>query len=87
MATPKHKKNFPMFEELAAMIPEECHKDVRQTMLLLENVWRDDLCTATIMWLKKGKRKEYKKSRVMRKFFSRIIAIIESGESQITVKQ
>lgn len=39
MATkPKYKENFPMFDQLAPMIPLECREEVRQTMQLLENV-------------------------------------------------
>lgn len=68
-----------MFDKLAPMIPQECREEVRQTMQLLENVWRDDLCKATIVMITKGRRKPYKKSRVMRRMFGRVIAIIENS--------
>ena len=55
--TPKYKENFPLFDELAPMLPPECRKEVRETMQLQENVWRDDLCKATIVMITKGKRK------------------------------
>ncbi len=77
MATPKYKENFPLFDQLAPMIPQECREEVRKTMQLLENVWRDDLCKATIRYVKKGKRKAYKKSRVMRMMYAKVITIIE----------
>ena len=76
---PKYNANFPMFDKLAPMIPQECREEVRQTMQLLENVWRDDLCKATIVIITKGRRKPYKKSRVMRRMFGRVIAIIENS--------
>ena len=83
MATkPKYKENFPLFDELAPMIPQECREEVRQTMQLLENVWRDDLCKATIVMITKGKRKAYKKSRVMRTMFAKVIAIIENSNNR-----
>ena len=82
MATPKYKEIFPLFEELAPLIPAECREEVKQTMLLLENVWRDDLCKATIKWLTKGKRKEYKASRVMRTMFAKVITIIENSNNR-----
>ena len=76
--TPKYKENFPMFDKLAPMIPEECREEVRKTMNLLENVWRDDLCRATIVMITKGKRKAYKKSRVMRRLFEKIVRTVNS---------
>ena len=80
--TPKYKENFPLFDELAPMIPAECREEVRQTMQLLENVWRDDLCKATIVMITKGKRKAYKKSRVMRTKFAKVITIIENSNNK-----
>ena len=82
MATPKYKENFPLFDELEPMIPQECREEVKQTMQLLENVWRDDLCKATIVMITKGKRKAYKKSRVMRTMFAKVIAIIENSNNR-----
>ena len=83
MATkPKYKENFPMFDQLAPMIPAECRKEVRETMQLQENVWRDDLCKATIVMITKGKRKAYKKSRVMRTMFAKVITIIENSNNK-----
>ena len=76
MTKPKHKENFPLFDELAPMLPTECREEVRKAMNMLENVWRDDLCKATIVMITKGKRKAYKKSRVMRTMFAKVIAII-----------
>ena len=76
--TNNYRKNFPLFDELAPMLPTECREEVRQTMNLLENVWRDDLCKATIVMITKGKRKAYKKSRVMRTMFAKVVAIIEN---------
>lgn len=76
---PKYKENFPLFDELAPLIPEECREEVRETMNLLENEWRDDLCKATIKWLTTGKRKPYKKSRVMRLMFKKVIIIIDTS--------
>lgn len=70
---PKYKSEFPLFAELAPMIPKECREKVRKTMNLLENVWRDDLCKATIVLVTKGKRKEYRKSKVMRVMFAKVI--------------
>lgn len=82
MATkPKYKENFPMFDQLAPMIPAECREEVRKTMNLLENVWRDDLCKATIRYVKTGKRKEYKKSRVMRTMFGKVITAITNNSN------
>ena len=80
--TPKYKENFPLFDELAPMLPPECREQVKQTMQLLENVWRDDLCKATIVMITKGKRKAYKKSRVMRTMFAKVIAIIENSNNR-----
>ena len=51
-------------------------------MQLLENVWRDDLCKATIVMITKGKRKAYKKSRVMRTMFGKVITIIENSNNK-----
>ena len=79
---PKYKENFLMFDELAPMLPTECYEEVRKTMQLLENVWRDDLCKATIVMITKGKRKAYKKSRVMRTMFAKVIAIIENSNNR-----
>ena len=79
---PKYKENFPLFDQLAPMIPQECREEVKQTMQLLENVWRDDLCKATIVMITKGKRKAYKKSRVMRTMFAKVIAIIENSNNR-----
>ena len=80
MATkPKYKENFPLFDELAPMIPAECREEVRQTMQLLENVWRDDLCKATIVMITKGKRKAYKKSRGMRTMFAKVIKTLSDS--------
>ena len=76
---PKYQENFPLFDELAPMIPEECRDEVRQTMQLLENVWRDDLCKATIVMITKGKRKAYKKSRVMRTMFGKVIKTLSDS--------
>ncbi len=75
---PKNKEDFPLFDQLAPMIPQECREEVRKTMQQLENVWRDDLCKATIRYVKKGKRKAYEKSRVMRTMFAKVITIIEN---------
>ena len=70
-----------MFEELAPMLPAECRGEVLGIMNMLENVWRNDLCKATIVMIKKGKRKGYKKSRVMRTLFAKVINIIyQNGE-------
>lgn len=80
--TNNYRKNFPLFDELAPMIPEECREEVRKTMQLLENVWRDDLCKATIVMITKGKRKAYKKSRVMRTMFANVVAIIENSNNR-----
>ncbi len=74
---PQNKEDFPLFDQLAPMIPAECREEVRKTMQQLENVWRDDLCKATIVMITKGKRKAYKKSRVMRTMFAKVITIIE----------
>ena len=83
MATkPKYNENFPLFDQLAPMIPLECREEVRQTMHLLENEWRDDLCKATIVMITKGKRKAYKKSRVMRTMFAKVVAIIENSNNR-----
>ena len=82
---PKYKENFPLFDELAPMIPEECREEVRKTMQLLENVWRDDLCKATIVMITKGKRKAYKKSRVMRTMFAKVITIIEGPSPDLSL--
>lgn len=73
----KCKSSFGLFDELAPMIPEECHDEVRKTMNVLETEWRDDLCRASIVMIAQGKRKEYKKSKVMRTLFAKVIAIIE----------
>ena len=80
--TNNYRKNFPLFDQLAPMIPTECREEVRKTMNLLENVWRDDLCKATIVMITKGKRKAYKKSRVMRTLFSKVITIIENSNNR-----
>ena len=85
MATLKYKENFPLFDQLAPMIPTECREEVRKTMNLLENVWRDDLCKATIVLLTKGKRKPYKKSRVMRTMFAKVISIIEGPSPDLSL--
>ena len=83
MATkPKYKENFPLFDQLAPMIPQECRKEVRETMQLQENVWRDDLCKTTIVMITKGKRKAYKKSRVMRTMFAKVVKIIENSNNR-----
>ena len=83
MATkPKYKENFPLFDELAPMLPTECSEEVKQTMQLLENVWRDDLCKATIVMITKGKQKAYKKSRVMRTMFAKVITSIENSNNR-----
>ena len=79
---PKYKENFPLFDQLAPMIPQECRKEVCETMQLLENVWCDDLCKTTIVMITKGKRKAYKKSRVMRTMFAKVIAIIENSNNR-----
>ena len=79
---PKYKENFPLFDELAPMILEECREEVRKTMQQLENVWRDDLCKATLRYVKKGKRKAYEKSRVMRTMFAKVVAIIENSDNR-----
>ena len=80
--TPKYKEKFPLFHELAPMIPQECREEVRETMNLLENEWRDDLCKATIVMVTKGKRKAYKKSRVMRTMFAKVIKVIENSNNR-----
>ena len=85
MTTPKYKENFPLFDELAPMIPEECREEVRKTMQLLENVWRDDLCKATIVMITKGKPKAYKKSRVMRTMFGKVITSIEGPSPDLSL--
>ncbi len=72
-----------MFDKLAPLIPQECREEVKQTMLLLENVWRDDLCKATIVLIKKGKRKEYRKSRVMRGLFARVIKTLSDSPTKV----
>ena len=77
--TPKCKENFPLFDELAPMLAAECREEVRKTMQLLENAWRDDLCKATIVMITKGKRKVYKKSRVMRTMFSKVIKTLSNS--------
>ena len=79
---PNYKSRFPLFDELAPMLPPECREEVRGTMNLLENVWRDDLCKATIVMITKGKRKAYKKSRVMRMMFAKVVAIIENSNNR-----
>ena len=82
-ATPTRRRtDFPEFDRLAPMLPPVCREQVRQTMQLLENVWRDDLCKATIVMITKGKRKAYKKSRVMRTMFAKVIAIIENSNNR-----
>ena len=77
-----YKESFPLFDQLAPMIPEECREEVRKTMNLLENVWRDDLCKATIVMITKGRRKAYKKSRVMRTMFEKVNRIIENSNNR-----
>ena len=72
-----------MFDKLAPLIPQECREEVKQTMNLLENVWRDDLCKATIVLIKKGKRKEYRKSRVMRGLFARVIKTLSDSPTKV----
>ena len=72
----------PMFYRLAPMLPPVCREQVRQTMQLLKDEWRDDLCKATIVMITKGKRKAYKKSRVMRTMFAKVIAIIENSNNR-----
>lgn len=82
-ATPTRRRtDFPEFDRLAPMLPPVCREEVKQTMQLLENVWRDDLCKATIVMITKGKRKAYKKSRVMRTMFAKVIAIIENSNNR-----
>ena len=79
--TPKYKENFPLFDQLAPMIPQECREQVRQTMQLLKDEWRDDLCRATIVMMTKGRRKPYRRSRVMRTMMGRVAVIIGTGNS------
>ena len=82
-ATPTRRRtDFPEFDRLAPMLPPVCREEVKQTMQLLENVWRDDLCKATIVMITKGKRKAYKKSRVMRTMFAKVITIIENSNNK-----
>ena len=82
-ATPTRRRtDFPEFDRLVPMLPPVCREEVKQTMQLLENVWRDDLCKATIVMITKGKRKAYKKSRVMRTMFAKVIAIIENSNNR-----
>lgn len=73
------KDGFPLFEKLAPLLPKECRKKVLDTLNLLENVWRNDLCKAVITWLTKGKLKQYKKSRVMRRLFEKIVKTLPSS--------
>ena len=84
MARTKYKENFPLFDKLAPMIPKDCREEVCETMQLLENVWRDDLCKATIVMITKGKRKAYEESRVMRTLFSKVITIIEGPSPDLS---
>ena len=79
---PKYKENFPLFDELAPMLPPECREEVKQTMQLLENVWRDDLCKATIVMITKGNRKACQQSRVMRTMFAKVITSIENSNNR-----
>ena len=79
---PKYKENFPLFDELAQMLPPVCREQVRQTMQLLKDEWRDDLCRATIVMMTKGRRKPYRRSRVMRTMFAKVIAIIENSNNR-----
>ena len=82
-ATPTRRRtDFPEFDRLAPMLPPVCREEVKQTMQLLENVWRDDLCKATIVMITKGKRKAYKKSRVMRTMFAKVVKIIENSNNK-----
>lgn len=82
-ATPTRRRtDFPEFDRLAPMLPPVCREQVRQTMQLLKDEWRDDLCKATIVMITKGKRKAYKKSRVMRTMFAKVIAIIENSNNR-----
>ena len=76
--TSKYKDGFPLFEKLAPLLPKECRKKVLEILNLLENVWRNDLCKAVITWLTKGKLKQYKKSRVMRRLFEKIVKTVNS---------
>ena len=82
-ATPTRRRtDFPEFDRLVPMLPPVCREQVRQTMQLLKDEWRDDLCKATIVMITKGKRKAYKKSRVMRTMFAKVIAIIENSNNR-----
>ena len=82
-ATPTRRRtDFPEFDRLAPMLPPVCREQVRQTMQLLKDEWRDDLCRATIVMMTKGRRKAYKKSRVMRTMFAKVIAIIENSNNR-----
>ena len=81
-ATPTRRRtDFPEFDRLVPMLPPVCREEVKQTMQLLENVWRDDLCKATIVMITKGKRKAYRRSRVMRTMMGRVAVIIGTGNS------
>ena len=82
-ATPTRRRtDFPEFDRLAPMLPPVCREQVRQTMQLLKDEWRDDLCRATIVMMTKGRRKAYKKSRVMRTMFAKVIAIIKNSNNR-----
>ena len=82
-ATPTRRRtDFPEFDRLAPMLPPVCREQVRQTMQLLKDEWRDDLCKATIVMMTKGRRKPYRRSRVMRTMFAKVIAIIENSNNR-----
>ena len=82
-ATPTRRRtDFPEFDRLVPMLPPVCREQVRQTMQLLKDEWRDDLCRATIVMMTKGRRKPYRRSRVMRTMFAKVIAIIENSNNR-----
>ena len=81
-ATPTRRRtDFPEFDRLAPMLPPVCREQVRQTMQLLKDEWRDDLCKATIVMMTKGRRKPYRRSRVMRTMMGRVAVIIGTGNN------
>ena len=82
-ATPTRRRtDFPEFDRLVPMLPPVCREQVRQTMQLLKDEWRDDLCRATIVMMTKGRRTPYRRSRVMRTMFAKVIAIIENSNNR-----